>query len=73
MKADDLITFIIEEAQHRVINDERTKNVETALAAHAKRGGKGRVSRGKKPDRSEKSESEVKCENCKAPGHMDAD
>jgi len=41
MKADDLITFIIEEAQHRVINDKRMKNAETALAAHAKRARKG--------------------------------
>src|ERR1700679_1534530 len=26
MKSDDLIAFIIEEAQHRVINDEQTKS-----------------------------------------------
>jgi hypothetical protein len=32
MKLDDLIAFIIEEAQHRVISDERSKNAESALA-----------------------------------------
>src|SRR5882757_11354402 len=37
MKADDLIAFLIEEAQHRVINAERSKNSESALAAHGKR------------------------------------
>ena len=38
MKHDDLISFILEEAQHRVINDEHTKSAETALAAHTKKG-----------------------------------
>ena len=38
MKHDDLISFILEEAQHRVINDEHTKSAETALAGHMKRG-----------------------------------
>ena len=38
MKHDDLISFILEEAQHRVINDECTKSVETALATHTKKG-----------------------------------
>ena len=36
IKADDLITFIIKEAQHRVINDECTKAAESALAARTK-------------------------------------
>src|ERR1700678_2515605 len=40
MKSDDLISFIIEEAQHRVINDERTKTAESALAARLKKAGK---------------------------------
>jgi negative regulator of sigma E activity len=31
MSADDLITFIIEEAQHQVINNEHTKNAESVL------------------------------------------
>ena len=60
MKSDDLISFIIEEAQHRVINDERTKTAESALAARLKKAGK-----------SEKDEDEpdVTCDNCKKPGH----
>ena len=36
MKADDLIVFIIEEAQHCVINDNHTKSAELALAAWTK-------------------------------------
>jgi hypothetical protein len=32
MKADDLVAFIIEEAQHHVINDDRAKTAESALA-----------------------------------------
>ena len=36
IKANDLIAFIIEEAQHHIINDEYTKNAEPALAAHEK-------------------------------------
>jgi len=40
MKADDLIAFLIEEAQHRVINDERAKNSEVALMALGKKAGK---------------------------------
>ena len=62
MKPDNLITFITEEAQHCVINDERTKNVESALAALGKkqRTGKHRSNRGK-----EKSTPGATCENCK--------
>ena len=37
MKPDDLITFIMEEAQHHVINNEHTKNMESALAALGKK------------------------------------
>ena len=37
MKPDDLITFIMEEAQHRVINNEHTKNMESALTALGKK------------------------------------
>ena len=40
MKADNLIVFLMEEAQHHVINDERSKDLEQALAAHAKKKGK---------------------------------
>ena len=42
MKADDLIAFLMEEAQHCIINDERSKDSEQALAAHVKEKGKGR-------------------------------
>ena len=63
MKSDDLIAFIIEEAHHRVINDERNKNAESALAARSKGTGKS--------NRKEKGESkpDVICDNCKKPGH----
>ena len=37
MKPNDLIPFILEEAQHCVINDECTKNAEIALATHTKK------------------------------------
>ena len=37
MKPDNLITFITEEAQHHVINDEHTKNIESTLAALSKK------------------------------------
>ena len=43
MKPSDLITFLIKEAQHCVINSKRTQNSEQALAAHAKRKGKGKA------------------------------
>ena len=67
MKADDLIAFIIEEAQHRVINEDCTKNAESALAACVKRSGnyKGKMK--------EKNQSDVTCGNCKKSGHLDAD
>ena len=70
MKPDDLITFITEEAQHRVINDECTKNTESTLAALGKkqRTGKHRSNKGK-----EKSTSGATCENCKNAGHTKAD
>ena len=47
MKHDDLIAFITEEAQHWVINDERGKNAEVALAAHAKRNKAGKKKKSK--------------------------
>ena len=60
MKPDDLITFITEEAQHHVINDEHTKNVESALAVLGKkqRTGKHCSNKGK-----EKSTPSATCEN----------
>ena len=63
MKPDDLIAFIIEEAQHHVINDERGKNAESALAVHAKKPKKGKAGK-KKQDKSTKSNSDKTCENC---------
>jgi gag-polypeptide of LTR copia-type len=42
MKLGDLIAFLMEEAQHRIINDERTKNSEQVLAAHGKKKGRKR-------------------------------
>src|ERR1700678_3080566 len=61
MKSDDLIAFIIEEAQHRVINDERSKSAELALAARIKRAGKS--------ERKDEYEQGITCENCQKTGH----
>jgi hypothetical protein len=63
MLADDLIAFIIEEAQHQVINDECMKNAESALATCSKKPGKP------KGKRKEKVQSDITCKNCKKPGH----
>lgn len=67
MKPDDLIVFLIEEGQHWVINDECTKNAETALAAHGKKGGKKGSRKGKKPAKSEKEKSDETCGNVEKP------
>ena len=66
MKADDLIAFITEEAQHRVINEDCTKNAESVLAACVKRSGnyKGKMR--------EKNQTDIMCRNCKKSGHSDA-
>ena len=69
MKPDDLIEFIIEEAQHRVINDERSKNAESALAAHTKKTGKGKSGKKKKST----TDSDEVCNNCGKAGHVKAD
>ena len=67
MKANVLIAFIIKEAQHRVINEDHTKNAESGLATCAKRSGnyKGKTR--------EKNQSDITCRNCKKSGHLDAD
>ena len=72
MKHDDLIAFILEEAQHRVINDECTKTAETALAAHTK---KGKQNKAGKQKRSEKYSTTTmeECDNCGRPGHTTID
>ena len=66
IKADNLIAFIIEEAQHRVINDDHTKTAKSALAACTKKTGK---SKGKRKD---KNQSDATCGNCKKTGHTQA-
>src|SRR5271168_2077514 len=63
IKSEDLIAFIIEEAQHRVINEERTKSAESALAARSSTSEKSK-GKGKGKDK-----SKIKCENCKKKGH----
>jgi gag-polypeptide of LTR copia-type len=73
MKPDDLIAFLIEEAQHQVINDECTKNAKTALAAHGKRSGEKGARKGKKPRKSQRSEAEEVCKNCEKPEHKKPD
>ena len=60
MKADNLIAFIIKEAQHHVIIDERTKTAESALAVRMKGTGKY--------ERKDEDEHDEPCENCKKPG-----
>ena len=68
MKHNDLISFILEEAQNQVINDECTKSAETALAAHAKKGKQSTSGKQKKAEKSSKSSTE-ECDNCGRPGH----
>ena len=63
IKADDLIAFIIEEAQHQVINDNQTKTAESALAACMKKTSKSKGKRKNKP------KSDVTCKNCDRSGH----
>ena len=66
MKPDNLIMFLTEEAQHRIINDECTKTAELALAAHGRRQKKGKGHQEKKAQRSEPG---VTCKNCNKTGH----
>jgi len=68
MKADDLISFLIKEAQYCAIIEETARVAESALAAHAR----GRSGRGK-PKEVSKSESEDTCKNCERPGHTKSD
>ena len=69
MKTNDLISFITEKAQHRLINDEHTKMAETALAAHVKRNGKRKGAKSKMGT----SNPDVNCKNCKKDGHTKND
>ena len=73
MKPSDLIAFLIEEAQHRIINSKRMQNLDQALAAHAKRKGKGKATQAKGDEKALNSDSDVVCHNCKKKGHKKAD
>ena len=66
MKADNLMGFLIEEAQHRLINEQHGKNAELVLAAYSKSSGKGKSEKKKK---SEKTKSDEECGNCQWKGH----
>ena len=66
MLPDNLIAFIIEKAQHQVINDKHIKTAESALAAHTKNVTRPR---GKGKNKSKNMQSDVTCDNCNAPGH----
>ena len=70
MKMDDLISFITKEAQHHLINDECTKMVETALAAHSKGNEKWKGAK-TKDSKTRKSDPDVTCRNCKKGGHTE--
>ena len=65
LKPNDLIAFLIEEAQHQLINEQRRKITEIALAAYSKSKGKN------KPTNKEKSDDE--CSNCHRKGHRAPD
>ena len=70
MKADDLISFFIEEAEHRVINDKHTKYAESTLAVHGKKPEKDKFHKGKT---SEKPGLSITCENCNRDGYSKED
>jgi hypothetical protein len=61
MSPTDLMGFFMEEAEHRVINDERSKAAESALLGHRKGN--------KKNTLNPKERSDKTCENCKKQGH----
>ena len=61
IKSDDLIEFLIEEAQHRLINEQRSKNTEIALTAYSKMKGRNKGANKEKKDE--------ECTNCKRKGH----
>ena len=72
MKPDDLITFILEEAQHQVINNECTKSTETPLATHTKKGKQNKSGKQKRAKKSLKTTNE-ECDNCERPSHTTPD
>ena len=66
----DLISFFTEEAQHRLIHEERSKEAESALIADRRRQKKCTDNKGKtKPN----SNSNDRCENCNKNGHIKVD
>ena len=60
LKADNIMSFIIKEAQHRVINNDRTKYAESALAAHMKESGKSK-GKGKGKEKNQSKEQTMQC------------
>ena len=70
IKSDDLMAFLIEEAQHRLINEQRGKNAKLALAAYSKSSGKIKSA---KKDKSDKPKSGLECDNRKWKGHVTED
>ena len=60
IKSDDLMAFLIEEAQHRLINEQHGKNTDLALAAYLILSGK---SKSGKKDKSDKAKSDLECGN----------
>ena len=74
MKANDLIAFLMEEVQHRVINTEWSKNSEQALAAQAKRKSEEKSrERAKGDDKALSIDSDVTYYNCNGKGHKQTD
>jgi hypothetical protein len=63
IKADDLIAFIIEEAQHWVINNNHMKSTKFALVAHTKKPAEP------KEKEKAKDQLDIVCKNCDRPGH----
>ena len=63
MKASDLIDILIEEASHRIINDERAKNSNHALMASGKKGGMGKSKQKKDGDKEKTDELELTARN----------
>ena len=72
MKHNNLIAFILEEAQHRVINDKHTKTAETALATYTKKGKQNKAGKQKKSKRNSTTNTE-ECDNCSRPSHTTID
>ena len=66
MLPNDLITFIIEEAQHQMINDKCTKTAGSALTAHTKNVTRPR---GKGKNKLKNMQSDVTYDKCNTPGH----